>query len=210
MDLISLCTKGDYSELVKYYKNSKPVSSETRTAFISSCWYGHLRCAQFINNIEEQKIDRSILLLTSARGHLDVLQWLYFNNQLSDDDLLEMLAGACDGGHIGIIDWIFSLKKPINYQRLNEKSAANFAAICGRGKIIAARVLYGKNATFYRSEVRNAFYLSCNYGQFDVAMWLYSLDILTPIEISDGVGAARRQGHYDIVDNLQYLSKSRY
>ena len=109
-------------------------------------------------------------------GHLDVAEWLYYNNNIidnhDDDDMKNLFCNCCENGQLAISKWLYSIIHINIHQRDKERA---FRWSCGNGQLDVAKWLYSLGQVDIHAEYECAFTMASTAGHLDVAKWLHSL-----------------------------------
>eukprot|EP00919_Chromeraceae_sp_WS-2016_P005322 GHVR01012541.1.p1 GENE.GHVR01012541.1~~GHVR01012541.1.p1 ORF type:complete len:1050 (+),score=256.13 GHVR01012541.1:34-3150(+) len=94
-----------------------------------------------VNCIDENK--NSILYRASRDGHVSLVKEIYKNKHFKEDGGTSGLMGACEGGHIDIVNFLLDNKVDVNLKDKNKQTAIHFASMNGNVEIVQKLIKYG-------------------------------------------------------------------
>ena len=114
MNFIDLCKKGNIIDVQEYYINNKVnIHACNDDAFLWSCYYGHIKVAQWLHSLGGVNIhvkNDYVFRWSCINGHIKVAQWVHslggVNIHTNDDYAFQ---ASCRNGHIKIVQWLHSL-----------------------------------------------------------------------------------------------------
>lgn len=218
------CARWLFAQYPDIEKN-RPVK---HNALCCACAGGHLELARwldekflFVEAIVRAYERNRALRMACINGHTEVASWLRerFRLDVADARALdnEALFAAAAHGDTEVLLMLFdTFGVPIEDAKQNDNQALRSA--CTHGRLPAAMLLLAK-CRLDASDVieSNSVEAACEYGHFDVVIWLYGILERTrkasplPLprqlkahKISEGLRIAVRRGSVDMVD---FLSK---
>jgi ankyrin repeat protein len=204
------CENGHF-EIVEWLLIKNPDICHIADGFDAACNHGHLKIAQFLNDIcppISKHEDFNNTFITSCHcGQIKIAQWmlpiLIANNSNSTvtDTIKEACCNACGGGHLHIAKWFL-----LNYPNINI-SNGTFNIACYFGHLPVIEWILQKFPNIHITE--EAFSLACENDKIIVAKWLLQNKPDIPI-LDDHFKYACRSGQIEMAQWLQSLNPDKY
>jgi hypothetical protein len=176
MNFIDLCKKGNIIDVQEYYINNKVnIHACNDDAFLWSCYYGHIKVAQWLHSLGGVNIhvkNDYVFRWSCINGHIKVAQWVHslggVNIHTNDDYAFQ---ASCRNGHIKIVQWLHSLGG-VNIHA-GDDIALRYS--CYNGQIKVAQWIHSLGGVNIHAGDDIAFRYSCSNGHTKIAQWLQTL-----------------------------------
>lgn len=168
------CENGHF-DLAKYLYSLGDVDIHTHEnyAFDYSCANGYIEIAKWLYSLSNQTLylyDDSAFHFACAHGFLEIAKWLYSIDYHDEDNLDNVFIDSVECGELEVIKWMFSIDDYI----MVLTDALEKAIILG--DLSLSQYLYYKDEYTNNKTIDKLFMISCEYGHYSMARWLYSLN----------------------------------
>lgn len=193
---------------------------ERQNLFKSHCKNGDLELAQALFKTNLHLFDTDDVVLTSiANGSRNVTKWLLHVEQewrnkrqqeLEMRPRQEQFSNHCANGELELAKEFLELNPNIRVSWLGDDALRN--ALRNSHKEVAIWLLTCKSQTNYYYYFEQEFNLACEYGQLEIAQWIFqkypNIDIFT--NDNHGFTWACIYGHKNVIEWLLTLNPNQY
>ncbi|XP_048242524.1 uncharacterized protein LOC125374880 [Haliotis rufescens] len=210
---------GVYNLLVLEGADLSLTDEDNRDCLMLACKRGNVYIVKHLLSLKTFDINRrggsrkqTAVMIAAERGHYDVYDLLVLEGAdltLTDEDNIDCLMLACDGGNVSIVKHLLSLKTfDINRRWGSQKlTTVMMAAEGGHYDVYDLLVLEGADLSLTDEDNMDCLMLACEGGNVSIVKHLLSLKTFDinrrgGLWNQTAVMLATEGGHYDVYDLL--------